>query len=341
MKPAASMPGHRAQLPGFTSLELVIVLALSAVILGGMVVSYGTLVRSQPQVAGLVQVPLTEARIRTFYSVADTNYRNTPVSPSLDALAMAEELREKFYEDVQGATAVFCLARADGVDNAWKPAYIRYTPETDEELDTPQKFRDHIIRVAGVSASQYQSYRNPGTSQTGLPPNASIFILSYSYEASHMRVLAIYDIDMLRFPARRDEDAKFLGLHASVKRYADPPGPPAGTFYSLIYASGYSVFFPPSNPAARTYNDMADNTFVPLYVTFERSTRLAHREGTAVDRFKLAAERPFYFVWWPDPMARHLGPQANTAPPTLPLQAYNHQGGRTSFMFTVPMFPAL
>lgn len=342
MKYPTSKHGHPNRTHrGFTALEFMIVLALSAVILGGMVVSYGTLVRTQPQVAGLIQVPLTDARIRNFYSASSTNYRNTPSSPSLDALALAEELREKFYEDVQGATAVFCLARADGVDNTWKPAYIRYTPETDEELDTSQKFRDHIIRVAGVSASQYQSYRNPGNSQTGLPPNASVFILTYSREASHLRVQAIYDIDTLRFPAARDEQAALLGLHASVKRYADPPGPPAGTLYSLVYSAGYSVFYPPSNPTARTYNDMADNTFVPLFVTFERSTRLAYREGTVVDRFKLAAERPFYFLWWPDPMVRHLAPQANTAAPALPQQAYNHQAGRTSFMFTVPMFPAL
>jgi hypothetical protein len=39
--------------------------------------------------------------------------------------------------------------------------------------------------------------------------------------------------------------------------------------------------------------------------------------------------------------ARHLGPIANTLPRTDPRQTYNHMSGRTSLMFTVPMFPAL
>jgi hypothetical protein len=43
----------------------------------------------------------------------------------------------------------------------------------------------------------------------------------------------------------------------------------------------------------------------------------------------------------PDPAARHLGAVANTFPTSDPRQAYNQMAGRTAFMFTVPMFPAL
>jgi hypothetical protein len=79
-----------------------------------------------------------------------------------------------------------------------------------------------------------------------------------------------------------------------------------------------------------------------LFITFERSARLALRETPAtIERFKRAAERPFYFIWWPDPAARHLGPVANTFASSDPRQAYNQMAGRTSFMFTTPMFPAL
>jgi hypothetical protein len=87
--------------------------------------------------------------------------------------------------------------------------------------------------------------------------------------------------------------------------------------------------------AART------DDFTPLFITFERAIRRAIREADPINRFKMAAERPFYFVWWPDPGARHLGPQPNTLSVTDPRQAYNHMAGRTAFMFTVPMFPAL
>lgn len=320
---------------GFSSIELLMVLALSALVLGGMVVSYGTLVRSQPQVASVVAVPLGSTRLVRFYGSNDTKRQNTASAPSYGSLALAEELREQFYHDVLSATAVFCLPRAG--DNTWKPAYIKYNPDTDEELDTSQKFREHIIRVAGVPASQYQNYRNPGASSEKDQPNLSVFILGYSSASGYLRVQALYDIDVIRYTG----GSQPLGFHASVKRYTDPEGPPPGVDYSLIFSGGYSVFYPPANPAATKDTDMAKDGFTPLFVSFERYTRLAVRESTAIDRFKLAAERPFYFIWWPDPAARHLGEQKNTAPTSTPQQAYNHMAGRTSFMFTVPMFPAL
>ncbi|SKA92107.1 hypothetical protein SAMN02745166_01842 [Prosthecobacter debontii] len=321
---------------GYSSIELLTVLALSAIVIGGMVVSYGTLVRSQPQVASVVEVPLANSRLTNFYGTSSSSYKDTPVAPSYGSLARAEMLREQFYHDVLSATAVYCLPRNN--DNTWKPAYISYDPEVDDELDTPQKFREHIIRVAGVSASLYLDFRNPGVTSTALATNASIFILSFSAQAKKMRVQAIYDIDVIRFSTGGTQP---LGFHASVKRFTDPYPLPTNTTYNLVPAGHYSVFYPPANPAARVATDFAKDGFTPLFVTFERHTRLAQRESTAIDRFKLAAERPFYFIWWPDPAARHLGEQANTAAASLPQQAYNHMAGRTSFMFTVPMFPTL
>ena len=319
-------------------MELVLVLALSALVMGAVVVSYGTLVRSQPQVATVVDVPLTTTRLNTFFNNSSSNYRDTHSAPSFGSLADAEKLREQFEHDVLSATAVFCLPRAEDKDNLWKPAYIRYNPETDEELDTPQKFRDHIIRVASVPETQYVNFRNPGIDKnTPLPPNASIFILSYTASSAYLRVQAIYDIDVIRFT----DPKKAMGFHASVKRYADPFPLPEGYAYSLVFSSGYRVFYPPANPAATNAAGFSTDGFTPLFVTFERYTRRAFVEGVPTDRFKLAAERPFYFVWWPDPAARHIGAQANTASPTTAQHAYNHMAGRTSFMFTVPMFPAL
>ncbi|TDU64334.1 hypothetical protein EI77_04222 [Prosthecobacter fusiformis] len=321
---------------GFSSMELVVVLALSALIMGGIVVSYGNLVRSQPLVASIVDVPLDAKRLSTFFNTSNSEYRDTQSAPSYGSLAEAEKLREQFNHDVISATAVFCLARSG--DNTWKPAYIPYDPSTDDELDTPQKFRSHIIRVAGVSEDLYRDFRNPGiTNKEPNQPNVSIFILSYTGQSGFLRVLAIYDIDVIRFTSTQQP----LGFHASVKRYADPKGPPDGTAYSLIYSAGYRVFYPPANPLAAKEADFSTDGFTPLYVTFERYTRLALREGTTIDRFKVAAERPFYFIWWPDPAARHLGAQPNTAAPGTPQNAYNHMAGRTAFMFTVPMFPAL
>lgn len=327
---------HRSLLRrGFNSMELVLVVSLSAIVIGAIVVMYGTLVRSRPAVAHIVDVPLASARLTNFYNSTSADLRDTHAAPAYGSLALAEELREQFHHDVLSATAVFCLSRS--VDNTWKPSYISYNPTTDDELDTPQKFRDHIIRVGGAPAALYKDFRNPGATAATNDPNASIFILTYTSNTNFLRVQALYDIDVIRFSATNQP----LGFHASVKRYTDPSVNPTTTNHSLIFQGGYSVFYPPSNIEAVAAADFATDGFTPLYVTFERSTRLALSETPQIDRFKAAAERPFYFIWWPDPAAWHLREQKNGSDSKTPQHAYNQMAGRTSFMFTVPMFPAL
>lgn len=318
---------------GFTSVELLLVLALSAMILGGAVVTYGTIVRSQPSVSSIVSVPLGSQAMLNFYGSAGSSV-NTAMAPQYGALSLAEELREQFLTDTISATAVFCLPR-DGV-NTYKPSMIVYDPTQDTELDTPQKFRSHLIARASVSSTLYRDYRNPLNDNTSVPQNASIFVLGYSKYPGYLKVTALYDIDLIKFSL----SSQPMGIYASVKRYSDSG---AATIDStLSYTGGYDVFYPPSVPNATSSSQWISDGFAPLFVTFERAERLALRETPAtIDRFKRAYERPFYFIWWPDPAARHLGPVANTYASSDPRQAYNHMAGRTSFMFTVPMFPAL
>ncbi|WP_395752430.1 hypothetical protein [Prosthecobacter sp.] len=318
---------------GFTSVELLLVLALSAVILGGAVVSYGTLVRSQPSISSAVSVPLGVARMQNFYSLVSDSV-NVPMAPQYGALSLAEELREQFLTDTLSATAVYCLPR-DGM-NTWRPSVIAYNSTQDGELDTPQKFRAHVIARAGVASSLYRDYRNPLNDGTTVPMNASIFVLGYSKYAGYLKVNAIYDIDVIRFTGATEPN----GIYASVKRYADSTSSVSPA--TLTYMGGYDVFYPPSVQNPTNSTQWSTDGLTPLFVTFERATRLALRETpTTIDRFKRAYERPFYFIWWPDPATRHLGPVANTLASTDPRQAYNQMGGRTAFMFTVPMFPAL
>jgi hypothetical protein len=318
---------------GFTSVELLLVLALSAVVIGGAVVSYGTIVRSQPSVSSIVTVPLGLNRLQNFYGLS-TSTLNVAMAPQYGALSQAEELREQFLTDTISATAVFCLPR-DSI-NTWRPAVIPYNPALHEELDTPQKFRVHIITNASVPETLYRDYRNPLNDGVPVPQNASIFVLGYSKYPGYLKVNAIYDIDVIRFTGATEPN----GIYASVKRYADSTT--STTPSTLSYIGGYDVFFPPSVPNPTSAAQWAADGFSPLFVTFERATRLALRETPAtIERFKRASERPFYFIWWPDPSARHLGPLANTFASTDPRQAYNQMAGRTSFMFTVPMFPAL
>lgn len=314
-------------------MELLLVLALSAVVIGGAVVSYGTIVRSQPNVSSIVTVPLGTTRMQNFYGLASSTV-NAAMAPQYGALSQAEELREQFVTDTLSATAVFCLPR-DGM-NTWRPAVIAYNPAEDDELDTPQKFRTHIIARASVPAALYRDYRNPLNDNTAVPQNVSIFVLGYSKYAGYLKVNVIYDIDIIRFTGSTEPN----GIYASVKRYADAAN--STTPATLSYMGGYDVFFPPSVPNPTSTAQWATDGFTPLFITFERAARLALRETPAtIERFKRAAERPFYFIWWPDPAARHLGPAANTFASSDPRQAYNQMAGRTAFMFTVPMFPAL
>ncbi len=318
---------------GFTSVELLLVLALSAVVIGGGVVSYGTIVRSQPSVSSIVTVPLGQARMQNFYGLSSSTL-NVAMAPQYGALSQAEELREQFLTDTLSATAVFCLPRSDM--NTWRPAIIPYNPVLHDELDTPQKFRAHVIANAGVSVSLYNDYRNPLNDGAAIPQNASIFVLGYSKYAGYLKVNAIYDIDVLRFTGTTEPN----GIYASVKRYADSAT--STTPSTLSYMGGYDVFFPPSIPNPTSAAQWAADGFTPLFISFERAARLALRETpSTIDRYKRASERPFYFIWWPDPSARHLGPLDNTFTSSDPRQAYNQMAGRSSFMFTVPMFPAL
>lgn len=324
------MNRRRHQPGGFTSVELLLVMALSAVVIGGAVMSYGTLVRSQPSVTTTVVVPLGQQRMQNFYGSNSTT-QNVAMAPQYGALSQAEELREQFVADTLIATAVYCLPRQD--INTWRPSVIAYNPALHDELDTPQKFRAHIVANAGAPTGLYDDHRNPGSGT--LAANASIFILGFSKYAGYLKVNAIYDIDVIRFTGTNEPN----GIYASVRRYADSLA--AVNPAILTYVGGYEVFFPPSVPDPRRATKWARDEFTPLFVSFERSARLALRESSTLERFKRAAERPFYFVWWPDPTARHLGPIANTLPRTDPRQAYNHMAGRTNLMFTVPMFPAL
>lgn len=330
-------PSGSVQKSGFTTLELLFVLSLSAFILGSLVVSFGTLSRSRPNASSTVTAALGTTRLVNYYSNTDPKNAETPTAPNYGTLAVAEKLREQFYADTIGATGVFCLSR-EGL-NTYRPHSITFNPAFHAEIDSPERFREHLVSgINAVPATLFKDYRNPFSTASSQPTsNASIFILGFSDEANKLRVLALYEIDVVRYTNKTSPQ----GFHASVKRYSENP---TGRTFSLSFSGGYAIFYPPSIPVVnqnRT-NEWDTDGFTPLYITFERSTRLSILEGTTVDRFKVAAERPFYFIWWPDPGARHLGAVANSGPSlTDPRQAYFHMAGRTSFMFTVPMFPSI
>lgn len=316
------MKSSRQRCAGFSAAELLVAMAIGAVIIGAAAVAYGTVARSQPRVGSSAVVTLDSTRLQNFYNLNQATIQAT-IAPNYGSLARAEVMRERFLNDCLSATAVFPLART-GI-NTYRPFQITFNPATDTFPDNPLRFRELLVAKGLVAASVFVSTRNYNTTAT----NASIFVLGYSPDTGVINVTAVYEVDISKTTSP-------AGFYASVRRHANNGSGATLTAY-------YDVFYPPSDPLS--WSSTTDG-FTPLWVSFERQARrdLSPPETTDIERFKLAREKPFYLIWWPDPAARSLGQYraSNTSyAPTDPRRAYNHMAARTSFMFTVPVFPAL
>jgi hypothetical protein len=297
--------------------------AIGAVIFGAAALTFSTVTRGQRQLTQTANVSLPSGALSNFYGVSGTN-ASAYIAPNLGSVARAESMRERFLADIAQAVAVYCLYRADNVFNTIRPATIP-SPAYGVVLDTPEAFRTWLATEVPASASIFTGYRN-----TGATPNISIFVLGYSANATTIPVLAVYDMDLVQATNPNGTGA-VIGTHASVRRYVTG----ALTAY-------YDVVYPVASGQTESWS--------PPVVAFERRSRLAVAEGaTTIDRFKVAAEQPFYFIFWPDPAEDTLALPFNAvASGTLngsyattdPRRAYNHMAGRTSFMFTIPMFPS-
>lgn len=313
---------------GFTAAEMLVASAIAGMVIGAAAIAYGTLARNQRKLTDVITVRLPSSTMKNnFFGQSASTSVTTYVAPSLGSLARAEVMREKFMADCTQSIGVFCLYRNANVLNTIRPLTIP-APAAGTLLDTPEAFRTYLNgAVTGASAVFTHSYRN--FSETA--PNFTIFILGYSANSTTIPVIAIYDLDMVTAtdPAATSTT---VGTYAALRRYV---GTSLTAYYDVLF---------------KTTGTPANESFIPSVVAFERRSRIALVEGsTTIDRFKKAAEQPFYFIFWPDPAHDNLALPANakpssvlngTYPTTDPRRAYNHMGGRTSFMFTVPMFPS-
>ncbi len=320
--------------------ELLVVLALGAIILGGVMVAYGTLVSARSGVSDTMDIELPAALVADFYGAGLGTKRTVPVAPSYGALARAEKLREEFHKDTLSAAGVFCLHRRETrITNPLRRTWFPYDPAVDGPLEKPRDFYDFLVRMDPVTATVFEIPRNPGSNNLSPAPHASVYLTGFSADGSRLGVIAVYEVDLIRF----DKQAvRPWGFYASVRRYTHDPAMPDSP--QSVLAGGYEVFFPPSVSKATLVSQFSSDDFRPAFVYFERAARRSVTEDHILggDRFKKAAERPFYFLWWPDPAMPNLATLGNgNIRPQLARRAYNHMGGRTSFMFTVPMFPAL
>jgi hypothetical protein len=185
-------------------------------------------------------------------------------------------------------------------------------------LDTPEAFRVLLESAEPLLAGVHTPY-------TGVPPstakNLSIYCVQASYPSLPDALIfnAIYEIDIQSVTSP-------VGTYATVRRYS----------FSIL-TDVYDVFYPFA---------VGSDEFNPLVVNFERKVRILNGVDDGNDEFRVANQEPFYFMWWPDPTVASLDADSyKTAPITYssndPRAHYFHMGGRTSYMFTFPMFPAL
>jgi len=312
----------RAQRTAFSLIELLVAVALAAALLTVAVMIFQGLVASGGTRTSIGDVTVGTA-LSTFYGVNATVVGNCSFAPSYGRVAQAEVLRTRFVTDLQSASAVYGLGR-NGV-NAFRTSSIPVSSAfRGSSLDLPEAFRQLLAASVPSTATTFTAYRGASTAT-----NASIFLLTPSASATTLSVLAIYDIDLTPTTSP-------VGTYVSVKRYGTIETTTSDGLLGLT--DYYDIFYPA--PEGATVPTIAFN---PLVVCFERAARFGNVETDhTIDRLKKAAERPFYFVWWPDPAAHTLeayaGPAYDAADPRA---AYPAMGGRTSFFFVVPMFPAL
>ena len=288
---------------GFTFIELIVAMCIGAAVIMVAVLAYGTISRNGPS-RRQSNVTLTNA---VAYYGTTNSLIAVSEAPSFGAAAMAESMRERLLSDISAASAVCCLARTRPNPSGLRVTNLALPTNFDVRgMVTPENFRTNLI---DPTQSVYAAYNGATTNS-----NLSIYILSYSGNATNVTVKAIYETDLISMTNNPP------GVYATVRRYVGP-----------LMTDYYHVFYPGQT-----------NNFSPVAVFFDQAS-LGNSGTPSVDRYRQAAGRPFYFVWWPDPARKNLAssylPESLTN--TSPRFVYSGMSGATSFFFVIPAFPPL
>lgn len=307
---------HPRKRNGWTFVEMLVAISLSAVFLGAASLVFASISANSKRLSSVVTVTIGSTSKQAYYGqTGDTVGAYS--APNFGRAAFAEEFRDLIREDASSASFLHCLHRSNA--NTVRPEFLRY-PAGDAgsttlppRLDTPEDFRRFLAQAEPTSAGIYDvAVRNTAPANR---PNTTLFIVAPAEDPGFLRVKAVYEIDYLTTTSP-------AGTYASVRRYRNG----AMTHY-------YDVFFESGSGSLP----------VPSFVAFENTSRLAIIEGTPIDRFKIASRAPFYLIWLPDPSINpHKVPNITaTAPASSPLSAYEHVGARSSLCLALPMFPGL
>ncbi|MDF1737515.1 MAG: hypothetical protein P1U86_00035 [Verrucomicrobiales bacterium] len=300
----------------WTFVEMLVAIALSAIFLGAATLVYQSITINSKRLTTILDVNIGEKFNLNFYGVSGDVIR-TYSAPNYGKAALVQEFRDMLLEDCDSSNAVFCLPR--NKLNTLRPEFFRYAagdPGSTVQrpvLDSPESFRTFLASVEPTSTGIYDA--SIRTTPPTTHPSTTIYMLSPETNPGYIRVHAIWEIDFIT-------PTNLAGTYASVRRYKNNT---LTDFYDTYFSEG------------------TGDPFFPLFATFERASRQAVSEGTAIDRFKVARGNPFYMIWLPDPANNFLKhpPFTGTDPVTSPRQAYEGMTGRTSFTVAIPMFPNL
>jgi len=326
---------RRKTLAAFSLVEVVVASSIAATVFAAGALTYHTVSVHQKRHSSYASVNLGTAEVMNFYEMTSTTGElDVFEAPHYGRAAMAENLRGRFHDDIRLASAVYCLGR--DTLNTVRPDFIPLGVGVDARtLDTPEAFRLHLASVIPDSAAIFTAWRGASTQNSG-----TIFIIRPGGFSDALDIQAIYEID-----TKRTSDP--LGTYTSVRRYKNDS---TGT---MIRTDFYDVFYPAERGKDVVEFDTEGNPifpvqepeeiFKPIFVLHERRERLSFTEAS-YDKFKNAADMPFYFIWWPDPAASSL--RGETVPAAdyssnPALTAYGNMGGKSAFMLTVPMYPGL
>ena len=301
---------------GWTFVELLVAISISAIFLGAATLVMASITANSKRLTTVVDASIGSSTKLNFYNQSG-NVVRVNTAPNYGKAARFEEFRDLLLDDAHRSVGVYCLPR--NLENSIRPEFLRYEatdagstiPRT--RLDTPEAFRNYLASVEPTSGAIYDTaIRNvPPTTR----PNTTIYMVTPTSDAGYIRVHAIYEIDFVATSSP-------VGTYASVRRYKNGS---LTHYYDVFYESG------------------SGDPFHPVFVAFERKGRLAVNEGQAIDRFKVSDGNPFYLLWLPDPAINPYKLPNWTAsdPASSPRAAYEQMSGKTSMVIALPMFPNL
>ena len=292
----------------FTLVELLIAAAIGAAIITAAVVGFGV-ISNLSSGGGSSNVELPGGAISDLYG-ADSSFITVGANPNYFQGIQARQLKDRLVRDVAAGTAVFCLGRDFRGSPAVRPLRLPVQPNTDfRNSASPDAFRDSF-------SAQLGSFPSGQSGALSWAQNVSVFVLgaldNVLQSSNNLAVLAIYEVDFV--PTTEPSGGTF----ASVRRFS-------GT-NNAVPTDYYHAFYPGEANGA--------NGFRPLAAFFPRS---AAAEGGA---FALANNRPFSFLWWPDPLVSKLEGAAVPSGSAVP-GSYANMSDRTGLFFVLPTFPPL